>query len=228
MEGVKVIKKRAYERYLEAVDKRIKNERIDDFVTGEIQLSILEALRDHVTWCRNPSKSQPLPEEMAFELVIYFRDLVAGFTNIYTTPNKKDKIDGSFGRQPDEKICIKHAIKYLRYVESGKIEDDHPIDTIMSNYSGNSVKDKLSVKTIEKWSKDPLLTNMRSDDLDPGLVISFMEFSGNYYRNNYSKSIKVKKPKNVEKSIKARKSTKESKASKVRKTTKAKKAEKTK
>ena len=222
MEGVKVIKKRAYERYLEAVDKRIKNERIDDFVTGEIQLSILEALRDHVTWCRNPSKSRPLPEEMAFELVIYFRDLVAGFTNIYTTPNKKDKIDGSFGRQPDEKICIKHAIKYLRYVESGRIEDDHPIDTIMSNYSGNSVKDKLSVKTIEKWSKDPLLTNMRSDDLDPGLVISFMEFSGNYYRNNYSKSIKVKKPKNVEKSIK------ESKASKVRKTTKAKKAEKTK
>ena len=222
MEGVKVIKKRAYERYLEAVDKRIKNERIDDFVTGEIQLSILEALRDHVTWCRNPSKSKPLPEEMAFELVIYFRDLVAGFTNIYTTPNKKDKIDGSFGRQPDEKICIKHAIKYLRYVESGRIEDDHPIDTIMSNYSGNSVKDKLSVKTIEKWSKDPLLTNMRSDDLDPGLVISFMEFSGNYYRNNYSKSIKVKKPKNVEKSIK------ESKASKVRKTTKAKKAEKTK
>ena len=222
MEGVKVIKKRAYERYLEAVDKRIKNERIDDFVTGEIQLSILEALRDHVTWCRNPSKSRPLPEEMAFELVIYFRDLVAGFTNIYTTPNKKDKIDGSFGRQPDEKICIKHAIKYLRYVESGRIEDDHPIDTIMSNYSGNSVKDKLSVKTIEKWSKDPLLTKMRSDDLDPGLVISFMEFSGNYYRNNYSKSIKVKKPKNVEKSIK------ESKASKVRKTTKAKKAEKTK
>ena len=156
MEGVKVIKKRAYERYLEAVDKRIKNERIDDFVTGEIQLSILEALRDHVTWCRNPSKSQPLPEEMAFELVIYFRDLVAGFTNIYTTPNKKDKIDGSFGRQPDEKICIKHAIKYLRYVESGRIEDDHPIDTIMSNYSGNSVKDKLSVKTIEKLKeKDP-------------------------------------------------------------------------
>ena len=80
--GGKVDKKRAYERYLEAASKRIKNEDIDVSVTGDIQLSMLEALRDHVTWCRNPSKSKPLPEEMAFELVIYFRDLVAGFKNI--------------------------------------------------------------------------------------------------------------------------------------------------
>ena len=183
--------KRGYKRYLDAKFIRLQGAEFDDLAQEDIQLAMYEALQDHIAWTMDDTKGKPLPQEMAFELSIYFRDIIAGFPNDYTTPIKKNK-GGSMGRHPDEQACIEDAVRYLRYAEAGKINDKAPIKTVHSQYGGHWAAGGLARSTVQKWKKDSRFKNIDTDKMAPGMVEDRMKFSGRYYEMTFTKFARAK------------------------------------
>jgi len=173
-----------YKRYVEAVFKRLEGGG-DDSTREEIQVAMQEALLDHVAWRMDSEKGKPLPQEMAFELSIYFRDIIAGHPNQYTTPIVK-KPAGRHKRHPDENSCIEDAVRYLRFVDDGLIKDRHPIKTVHEHYGGTLPMGGLDKRTVRRWKTFKQFDHIQPDKTEPDLIVAKMKFSGRYYRSTYT------------------------------------------
>ena len=178
---------KAYQRFLEAKFLMYEIEGEPPEVIKEIQESMRDALLEHIAWTIDGQKGSPLPQEMAFQLSTYFRDITAGFSNPYTTPIVKSETGGGVGWHPDEQSCIEDAVKYLKCVDAEKIDDRHPIKTILENYGGLWVKGGLSRDAVKNWKKDPRFKDLDPDKLNPEQVTAMMKSSGRYYEITFTR-----------------------------------------
>lgn len=97
---------------------------------AEMQLAILEALRS----------GEPLPDEMRLHLTLAFEYLCAGVAFDLITPVKRPG-----GRQPPIARHLQAAaIRYLRWVEDGRIDDQAPVSTIAAAYG-------VSTRAVGYW-----------------------------------------------------------------------------
>lgn len=85
----------------------------------------------------------PLPKEMQRDLAFAYESLLAGMVDDLLKP---EILYGA--RVPlITKHLQKEAIRYLRWVEDGRIDDADPIATVAQAY-------QLGEKAIEKWCKE--------------------------------------------------------------------------
>lgn len=130
---------------------------------AEMQRAILDALRS----------TEPLDGEMRRDLAFAFEYLCAGIAADLLTPTKRPG-----GREPPiAKKMQEAAIRYLRWVEDGRIADANPVATVARSY-------KVEARTVRNWRAQwqgkpaPSLY----DDYGPDQVASFMQAVGGQYR----------------------------------------------
>jgi hypothetical protein len=186
-----------YQRYLKWKDIERMQGEVSEASIENIQEAMRDALVEHIAWSQGdigakggPAK-KPFSPEMAFALTLCFRDMIHGFSHPYTTPIKATK-GGSLGWHPDEYQTIVDAVSYLKYAESDEsaLEDKTPFKTIQKHYG-------VSRDTVKNWKNDERFYFIRVfKDRDPKTERMEMEFSGNFYKKEFSVSAKREKNKN--------------------------------
>lgn len=160
---------RAYAAYLDA---KFLPTRADE-LTGEhkyspeaiegMQRAILDALR----------ADGPLPEEIRTDLAFAFEETCAGIASDLLQPVKR--------RGGRERPIAKHmqaaAIRYLRWVEDGRINDDKPTSTVADAFGVNA-------RTVRNWKEAwrDSSTPSIDDEFGAEAVAKFMKAIGAQYR----------------------------------------------
>lgn len=128
-----------------------------------MQRAILDALQS----------DGPLPDEMRLHLAFAFEYLCAGIAPDLLTPVKRPG-----GREePIAKHMQAAAIRYLRWVEEGRIQDSHPTSTVATAYS-------VATRTVRNWQNAwcDLPTPGIHEEYGADAVTRFMKATGNQYR----------------------------------------------
>ncbi|MBK6355380.1 MAG: hypothetical protein IPF44_00915 [Betaproteobacteria bacterium] len=179
-------KRTAYSRYLDAKAKPTPNGKLSSGSLFDMQRALLDALRS----------GQPLPIEMQRDLAFSFEELVTG-----NQPELLTVLRGAGKPDPTLKRYLrKEAIRYLRWVSDGRINDKTPLKTVARSFG-------VTAKAVETWIDafsdteiDPLVFESPDlaefEDSDGGLVKrdhselvkSVMIACGNRYRI-YSKPL---------------------------------------
>lgn len=161
--------RKAYADYLDAVC--LPTER--DMSTGEhrytpeaitkMQHAMLDALRG----------DDPLPEEMRMHLAFALEDVCEGFISDLLQPVKR----GGGRERPIAKHMQEAAIRYLRWVEDGRIPDKRPTATVAEAFD-------VTTRTVRgwktAWSDSP--TPEVHDEFGADAVTRFMRATGKQYR----------------------------------------------
>lgn len=101
--------------------------------TSKMQFAVLQALKS----------GEPLPDEIRRDLAIAFEDLCAGVASDLLTPVRQR------GRphRPIKRHLQEAAIRYLRWVEDGRIADNQAIKTVASRY-------RVTEQTVITWQRN--------------------------------------------------------------------------
>lgn len=174
--------RKAYADYLDAkclptqVDVSTGEHRYTAEAILKMQLAILDALRS----------GGPVDDEIRMDLAYAFECICAGLPSDLLQPMKRYG-----GREP---VIARHmqgaAIRYLRWVEDGQIEDKHPISTVAKAYD-------VTTKTVTNWNRawQDLPTPGIYEEYGPDAVTRFMKAIGGSYRRY------VKKPESTMQSL---------------------------
>lgn len=125
-----VNKRKAYTRYVDAKCLPTPDGKYTSEAMIEMRHAMLDALQS----------DEPLPAEMQRDLAIAYKSLFAGMVDDLLKPDTK------YGtREPliFEQLRI-DAIRYLHWVEDGRIDDADPIATVAQAY-------QLGKKAIKNW-----------------------------------------------------------------------------
>lgn len=154
--------KGAYQRYLDAKFKPTPNGRYSASALAEMQLAFLDALKSN----------DPLPIEMQQHLSFAFADLCAGFSNeLLTIPFR-----GSM--KPIKTKLQEDAIRYLRWVKDGRIDDPLAVENIAQWYG---VGERQVRRWVADWADRP--TPKLHEDFGEKTVIAAAKQSGaRYYK----------------------------------------------
>ncbi len=174
---------KAYAAYLDAkwclptvLDEETGEHRYTPEAIGGMQRAILYALR----------ADGPLPEEIRMDLAFAFEEICAGIFSDLLTPVKR----GGGRERPIAKHMQADAIRYLRWVEDGRIQDRSPTKTVAEAY-------EVGERTVRNWQTawgdipTPSINEVLGEVADkPGidyeklayLVTRFMKVSGKQYR----------------------------------------------
>lgn len=172
---------KAYAAYLDAkclptIPSETGEHRYTPEAIEGMQRAILAALRSDA----------PVDDEIRMDLAYAFECICAGLPSELLQPMKRYG-----GRDP---VIAGHmqgaAIRYLRWVEDGRIEDRHPISTVAQAYD-------VTTRTVRNWSR------AWQDSPTPGIyeeygsdeVTRFMKATGGSYRRY------VKKPESTVQSL---------------------------
>jgi hypothetical protein len=115
----------------------------------------------------------PLPDEMRLHLAFSFEHLCAGIASNLLTPVKRPG-----GREnPIAKHMQAAAIRYLRWVEGGLIQDNHPTSSVAKAYS-------VETRTVRNWQNAwrDLPTPGIHEEYGADVVTRFMKATGKQYR----------------------------------------------
>ena len=185
-----------YQRYLKWRDIERMQGGESEASIENIQEAMRDALIDHLAWCHGDIGAKggptidPLPQEMAFALQIWFRNIIYGFSNPYTTPIKSTK-GGGKGWHPDQYEAIADAVCYLKYADAGIVKDKTPFKTIQQYYG-------VSRDTVKNWKNDEQFDYIRIfEDRTHEELKKRIEFGGNFYKQEYSLSAKREKKKKI-------------------------------
>jgi hypothetical protein len=167
-------------RYLDAkcldtvADERTGEHRHTVEAIAEMQRAILDALQS----------GEPLNAEMRQDLAFAFEYLCAGIAADLLTPTKRPG-----GREPPiAKKMQEAAIRYLRWVEDGRIADANPVATVAQSY-------QVEARTVRNWRshwQDRPAPSLH-DDYGPEQVTRFMKVVGGQYRRFIPKPAKGSK-----------------------------------
>jgi hypothetical protein len=169
--------RKAYADYLDAKslptqkDESTGEHRYTVEAIAKLQMAILDALRSDA----------PLPDEMRQDLAFSFEYLCEGVAADLLTPIKRRG-----GREPPiAKKMQEAAIRYLRWVESGRIADAEPIATVSMSF-------QVEQRTVRNWraSWRDRPTPSLHDDYGPEHVTMFMKAIGGQYRRFIPKPAK--------------------------------------
>jgi hypothetical protein len=146
---------------------------VEDPQTGEhrysaeavfgMQRAILAALKSEAA----------LPVEIRAHLAIAFEELCAGIASDLLTPLKH-----AGGRErPIAKHLQADAVRYLRWVEDGRIDDPAPTKTVAAAYG---VDARTARNWQRVWHNQP--TPPLFEEYGPDMVTALMRISGRAYR----------------------------------------------
>ena len=136
------------------------------------------------------SKKSQLHPEMAIELAIALRDIIAGTANELLSPETRPV--GKSGRTPNEVSCIEDAVAYYRAVESKLIEDRHPIKTILNAFGGDKpMNGGISRSTVNKWMKDSRFKKIKPGQVEPDIIKLLLKLAGEVYQRKFTKSARA-------------------------------------
>jgi len=185
---------KAYQRYLDALEKRLGGDGDSPEVIKEMQLSFMEALEEHIAWMMtkdnlppNKVEGHPMMAEMAHGLKYYIEEIISGHRSSYLEPLPKGK--GKVGRHPNEMSCIGDAVRYRYYVEIGKIKDKRPTERI-HEWFGKS--EGLNIRTVKTWFSDPKFSHVKTYDRDKypaDAVKKYAEYAGGWYKKHYIRKL---------------------------------------
>ena len=155
--------RKTYTRYLDAKCLPTPDGKYTPDALNEMQQAILDVLRS----------DDPLPDEMRRDLAFAFEYLCAGITYDLLTPIKRPG-----GRKPPiGKHMQEAAIRYLRWVEDGRISDPRPIATVAQAYQ---VEERTVRNWRDAWRERP--TPSLDDAFGHEQVTEFMKVTGKKYR----------------------------------------------
>lgn len=150
-------------RYLDAVYLPTPSGQCSARAISEMQWAMLEALRS----------TEPLPDEMRSRLCFAFENVCAGVFDELLQPLPSPG-------QPVPPI-LRHmqeaAIRYLRWVEDGRIEDHQPKKTVAACYG---VTEKTVGNWLDSWDGKQV-SDLFDDFQKPEVVKKFMLATGGRY-----------------------------------------------
>lgn len=159
---------KAYAAYLDAkclptIPNETGEHRYTPEAISKMQLAILDALRS----------DGPIPGEIRDHLAFAFEDICEGFTSDLLSPVKR----GGGRERPFAKKLQAVAIRYLRWVEDGRIDDRRPTATVAEAYD-------VTTKTVRNWKKAWNETPIPEsyEEYGPDAVTRFMRATGKQYR----------------------------------------------
>lgn len=151
-----------YSRYLDAKCRPTPNGRYSTSALADMQLAIRDAFKG----------DGPLPSEMRRDLLFAFDDLCAGIANeLLMLPFR-----GTM--KPIRRHLQEDAIRYLRWVEDGRISDPLAVHNVAQWYG-------VSERTVRRWVSDWGVkpTPGLHGDFGKDLVITAAKESGaRYYK----------------------------------------------
>lgn len=136
-----------------------------------MQRAILDALR----------ADGPIPDEIRDHLAFAFEEICAGIESDLLTPVKR----GGGRERPIAKRMQAVAIRYLRWVADGRIEDRRPTSTVAEAYG-------VTDRTVRGWNEAwrALPTPGLAEEFGADAVARFMRATGGQYRRFIPKPAK--------------------------------------
>lgn len=154
---------KAYRHYLDAKCLPTPDGRYTPDAVVGMQQAILGVLRSN----------DQLPNEMRQDLAFAFEHLCTGIAVDLLTPTKRPG-----GREPPiAKIMQEAAIRYLRWVDDGRLTDARPIATVAQSF-------QVAERTVRNWRKSWIgrPTPSLHDDFGQEEVTMIMKATGKQYR----------------------------------------------
>ena len=123
----------------------------------------------------------PIPDEIRDHLAYAFEDVCAGIESDLLSPVKR----GGGRERPIAKRLQAAAIRYLRWVADGRIEDSRPTATVAEAYG-------VTDRTVRGWNEAwrALPTPELADEFGADAVARFMRATGGQYRRFIPKPAK--------------------------------------
>ena len=170
-------KKTAHERYLDARADRLENGN-SLALRWVIQDAMREALWEHA------HARKVLPEEMAAEIAFQLLEVVDGYgADLFRHVRQR----GSPGKAYPNDHCIEDAVRYMRAVQEGVIEDSQPVRTVHEAFAGMGEGETpigLERETVEQWLAAPDFAGIESRDIRAHLLEPRMRYAGRHYARN--------------------------------------------
>ena len=162
-------KKTAYSRYLDAKAKPTPKGKLSSGSLFDMQKALMDALRS----------GQPLPIEMQMDLAFSFEELVTGnqpeLLTVLRGPGKPDPTLKRYLR--------KEAIRYLRWVSDGHINDKTPLKTVARSFG-------VTAKAVEIWIKDFSETEIEPLVFESPDLAEFEDSDGCLVKRDLSEHVK--------------------------------------
>lgn len=171
--------KSPYRRYVDLkADRLVDPEGFSQNSWIDMQGALFDALWQHVRSVRD------LPDEMASDLAFAMEDVIAGHENDLLMPHRRR---GRPKRPPTQDNCIRDAVRYMRAVKAGLIEDPQPIRTVVNAFRASTkMRGDLNRRTVQKWLSDDRFSGVASDDFESQMIVSLMKASGWHYSRNFT------------------------------------------
>jgi hypothetical protein len=118
---------------------------------------------------------QPLPDEVRNHLLFAFENLCAGARDEILIPVRSKK--GGAPGKPIKQHLQTNAIRYLRWVEAGRITDPNAVKMVAAAYD---VTEKTVANWVSDWSERP--TPDLHEDFGEDTVRRLMIIAGSRYK----------------------------------------------
>lgn len=192
----------AHKRYKEAKEERRAGGRATHQATRRIQKSISDICLAYV-YAKTAGEAVTFPQEVASKLAFLFGDLATGHqVELVSAQRGRGRPRTSFSVEEAQKM----AVRYVRAVRRGWIEDPHPVSTVMKhfriddatwrrwqkNHSEASTADIRATRSVRGWVQRFLQRNPDRDLEDAIEVLrlakgtkikKLMKFAADHYRD---------------------------------------------